>query len=259
MNKSKLPYSGPVDDDYIWKKRLIAFLLAILLIILLIYFSGGITGMVIDPGFTTTTILPNGTISDVINVVDNVENDTTITTILTGNETTVTTTMSGGGGGGSPTTVTTSVSTVITSTIITTTTIFEADNDTMGTGNYTCIVNETVGVDVWLNTQGAYGAQFTVYYDNSLLEMMEVLNGTYFPYDGAETYWFNLTNNTAVLYAETRVNSTEDRAGNDVLSQILFKCLIDGSSVLDLQNVKVVDYSEQYLNISVNNGIVLIE
>ncbi len=196
---------------------------------------------------TTTTVLQDGQnfVID-LNITTTTENLTNFST---------TTIRSSGGPGPSPS-PTTSLLTTIQTTV--TTTILQIDNDTIVIGNYTCVVNDTIDTEVWLFSS-AYGAQFTLYYNNSLLEVLNVSNGTFFSDFGVETYWFNLTNSNSVLYAETSVNSTLDVMNNEVLARILFKCLVNGSTNLDLNDVKVVDYVEEYLNISVLNGFILIK
>ncbi|MAH43054.1 hypothetical protein CL614_05025 [archaeon] len=222
--------------SYRIEKFVITILIIAFLLLFFMFLTGGITGMVTGVFNTTTTVLQDGqSFATDLNTTTTVNMTTNITT---------TSVRSGGGGGPSP-----SPTTIIQTTVITTTTILQIDNDTVVIGNYTCDINDTVDTEVWLSSE-AYGAQFTLYYNNSLLELIDVSNGTFF----SESYWFNLTNSSSVLYAETLVNRTEDVLNNDVLLNIWFKCLIKGSTDLQLNNVKVVNYFEEYLNISVLSG-----
>lgn len=239
-------------ERYRLKKTIIVALIIILFILILLYLMNT-TGMITDGGYTkpTTTISYNGSLLELINKTNNTHTTTTATT---------STSVGGGGGGGGGSATTTIVTTTTmnnnattTTTMTTTTTIF--DNDTITVPNYTVKVNETIDVLVWLSTtRGAYGAQFNLSYNNSMLTVQNVTNGTFFA--GTETYWLNYTMAGLITYAETRVNTTTDRVGLDVLSMIRFIATSNGNTTLNLYGIKVVNSSEEYLSLRTINGFV---
>ncbi|MFH1420753.1 MAG: cohesin domain-containing protein [Candidatus Aenigmatarchaeota archaeon] len=251
---------------------IIFFLISLIVIVLSSGFHldfGGVTGFVtgVDSGNATTSTITGEELFR--NFTTSVPGNTTSTS--------VTTTTTGGGGGAPPggtttvqtttsvnttTTVsntTTSSTTTIVTTSVTTTTIFALPNNSIGIDNYTKNVGDVFAVNVTVNSNyGVYALQFDLGYNKTILGFLNITNSTYLS-RGARTHWFNITHDSYMTYAETRLNASNGVNGKDVVAIAFFRALQKGLSRLDLNNVYVSDENASEIFLDVINGSVLVE
>ncbi|RJS74662.1 hypothetical protein CW714_01305 [Methanophagales archaeon] len=104
------------------------------------------------------------------------------------------------------------------------------------------------------------GAQYTLYFNNTLLNATKQEKGPFLSQDGASTNIFaNKINNTlgVIKYGEARIDVDYGVTSPGVLATITFRALETGICGLNLTNVKLSDPSAQPIpGVSVNNGSV---
>jgi len=121
----------------------------------------------------------------------------------------------------------------------------------------------TVNITVYPEGSEVYGASYTLYFNNTLLNATGLTQGTFLSQDGAETYlWVDEINNTLgkVEYAESRKKTTSGVNTSGVLTTITFQAIAEhGASELclsDLDGVILSDPLSYPILTKVNNGSV---
>lgn len=122
-------------------------------------------------------------------------------------------------------------------------------------------------VDIMIDPSGSeeiYGAQFELYFDNTLLNGVDKCEkGTFLSNDGAGTsVYVNKINNTIgmVKYGEARTNVDNGVTASGILATIKFNATGSGVCGLTLDNVKLSNNSaDRIQNIVVKNGTCDIE
>ena len=120
----------------------------------------------------------------------------------------------------------------------------------------------TVNISVDTRGNEVYGAQYTLHFDPSILQVVGQTNGTFLSQDGASTIKVtNRFNNTigTVEYGETRMEVENGTTVPGVLASITFDVVgTCGSTDLMLSDVILSDPSPQTIPVAVNNGHVTI-
>ena len=117
-------------------------------------------------------------------------------------------------------------------------------------------------VNITLDPAGVeiMGAQYELYFNNTLLNVTKQTQGTFLSQDGAGTNVFvNKINNTigVIEYGETRVGVESGVANPGTLATITFRALAPGTSNLDFSKVKLSDpFAQQITGVLINNGTV---
>lgn len=118
----------------------------------------------------------------------------------------------------------------------------------------------TVNITLYPEGVEVMGAQYELYFNNTLLNATRQTQGTFLSQDGAGTNVFvNKINNTigVIEYGETRVGVDYGVTDPGILATITFRALSTGTSSLDLDKVKLSDpFAEQITGVLINNGTV---
>lgn len=115
-------------------------------------------------------------------------------------------------------------------------------------------------VDITVDPAGyeIMGAQYDLYFNNTLLNATEQTKGTFLSQDGASTnVYTNKINNTLgiIEYSEARTGVTYGVTSYGIVSTITFKAMEPGTCSLNLRDVRLSDPDAQYItDILVNNG-----
>ena len=121
---------------------------------------------------------------------------------------------------------------------------------------------ETLTVNITIDPQGEeiYGAQYDLYFDPAVLQVVSQTGGDFLSQDGANTIEVaNTFNNTAgkLEYGETRIGTSSGVSGAGVLARITFNLTNCGSSDLALSNVILANTSAQPIpGLRLNNSSV---
>ena len=125
--------------------------------------------------------------------------------------------------------------------------------------------NFTVDIIVYPEGSEVYGASYTLYFNNTLLNATGLTQGTFLSQDGAETYlWVDEINNTLgkVEYAESRKKTTSGVNTSGVLTTITFQAIaergLSGLHLSDLEGVILSDPDGYPILTNVSNGSVRI-
>lgn len=121
------------------------------------------------------------------------------------------------------------------------------------------IVNENFIVNITINvTQEVYGFQFDLYFDKNILEAMKVEEGDFLK---DNTYPITTINNTLgkITFANTKVGVEHGVKGIGNLARIYFNVKTNGTSILDLDNVKVVSKDITEIQVIVKDGNVTVK
>ena len=133
----------------------------------------------------------------------------------------------------------------------------EPQNVTVSTGD-----RFTVNISVDTGGNEVYGAQYTLHFDPSILQVVDQTNGTFLSQDGASTIKVtNRFNNTIgiVEYGETRMVVENGTTVPGVLASITFDVVgTCGSTDLMLSDVILSDPLTRTIPVAVNNGHVTI-
>jgi len=121
----------------------------------------------------------------------------------------------------------------------------------------------TVNITVYPEGSEVYGASYTLYFNNTLLNATGLTQGTFLSQDGAETYlWVDEINNTLgkVEYAESRKKTTSGVNTSGVLTTITFQAIaergLSGLHLSDLEGVILSDPEGVSIPANVKNGSV---
>jgi len=121
----------------------------------------------------------------------------------------------------------------------------------------------TVNITVYPEGSEVYGASYTLYFNNTLLNATGLTQGTFLSQDGAETYlWVDEINNTLgkVEYAESRKKTTSGVNTSGVLTIITFQAIaergLSGLHLSDLEGVILSDPDGYPILTNVSNGSV---
>ncbi len=120
----------------------------------------------------------------------------------------------------------------------------------------------TVNISVDTGGYEVYGAQYTLHFDPTILQVFEQTNGTFLSQDDASTIEVtNRFNNTigTVEYGETRMDVENGTTAPGVLATITFDVVgTRGSNSLTLSDVLLSDPLVQQIPVSINDGYVTI-
>ena len=123
----------------------------------------------------------------------------------------------------------------------------------------------TVNITVYPEGSEVFGASYTLYFNNTLLNATGLTQGTFLSQDGAETYlWVDEINNTLgkVEYAESRKKTTSGVNTSGVLTTITFQAIaergLSGLHLSDLEGVILSDPDGYPILTNVSNGSVRI-
>ena len=115
----------------------------------------------------------------------------------------------------------------------------------------------TMGIIVDSADSAVYGAQYELYFDNTILNATAQTQGTFLSQDGESTNVFVTTiDNTLgkIVYSETRMGSPAGVTGSGVLASITFETMKSGTSALTLSYVMVMDSGTNEVMTTVNSG-----
>ncbi|OFV68501.1 MAG: secreted protein containing Cellulosome anchoring protein, cohesin region domain protein [Candidatus Syntrophoarchaeum caldarius] len=121
---------------------------------------------------------------------------------------------------------------------------------------------ETFTVNITIDPQGEaiYGAQYDLYFDPAVLQVVSQTKGDFLTQDGASSIEIvNTFNNTIgrLEYSETRIGTSDGVTGAGVLAMITFNLTNCGSSDLTLSNVILANTSAQPISgVRLNNSTV---
>lgn len=118
-------------------------------------------------------------------------------------------------------------------------------------------------LDIMVDPDGTevYGAQYELYFDNTLLNVLEQKNVSFLSQDGAETIAMPKYNNTIgkAEYGETRIGVTNGVLTKGILSSITFKALKSGICELNPSDVVLGNVSAVAIpDVQINNGSIKI-
>jgi len=123
----------------------------------------------------------------------------------------------------------------------------------------TASAGEIFTIDIIVDSAGGdvYGAQYELYFDNTILNATSQTQGTFLSQDGESTNVFvNTIDNTIskIVYSEARMGSPAGVTGSGVLASITFETITSGTSALTLSYVMVMDSNNEEVMITVNSG-----
>jgi len=123
----------------------------------------------------------------------------------------------------------------------------------------TASVGDTFTIDIIVDSAGSevYGAQYELYFDNTVLNATSQAQGTFLSQDGENTNVpANPINNTLgkIVYCEARMGTPVGVTGNGVLASITFEAIKSGTSDLTLSYVMLMDSPNSELATTVNSG-----
>jgi rhodanese-related sulfurtransferase len=124
-------------------------------------------------------------------------------------------------------------------------------------------IGDTFTIDIIVDSAGneIYGAQYELYFDNTILDATSQAQGTFISQDGASTNVFNNTINNnlgKIVYAESRMGTPTGVIGSGVLASITFETIKSGTSALTLSYVMLVDSSGKDVVTTVNSGTYMV-
>ena len=115
----------------------------------------------------------------------------------------------------------------------------------------------TVDIIVDSASSDVYGAQYELYFDNTILSAASQTQGSFLTQDDATANVFaNDFNNTIgkIVYGEARMGAPAGVIGSGVLASITFETLKSGTSALTLSYVMLVDSNGDEVATTVNSG-----
>ena len=121
---------------------------------------------------------------------------------------------------------------------------------------------DTFTINITIDPQGeaVYGAQYDLYFDPAVLQVVEQIKGDFLSQDGANTIEIvNTFNNTLgkLEYGETRIGTSSGVSGAGVLARITFEAAGVGSTDLTLSNVLLSNPSAQPIaGVVLSDGVV---
>jgi len=121
--------------------------------------------------------------------------------------------------------------------------------------------NFSVNITVDPDGTEIMGAQYHLYFDNTLLNALELNEGSFLTQDGAANFLSKKINNTIgkIGYGETRIQTSSGVTTQGVLSSITFQALKPGIFDLNLSNVILSNVTAIAIpDVWINNGTVKI-
>ena len=123
---------------------------------------------------------------------------------------------------------------------------------------------DTFTIEIMVDPKGEeiYGAQYDLYFDSTILNVVSQTNGTFLSQDGAKTNVFvNETNNTigVIQYGEAGIGAEKGVSSPGILASISFEATAtSGKSDLQLSTVKVSDINAKGIETEINDGVCII-
>ncbi len=123
----------------------------------------------------------------------------------------------------------------------------------------TASTGDTFTVDIIIDSAGReiYGAQYELYFDNTILSVASQTQGSFLIQDDATANVFaNDINNTLgrIVYGEARMGAPAGVTGSGKLTSITFETIKSGTSALTLSDVMLVDSNGDEVATTVNSG-----
>jgi len=123
----------------------------------------------------------------------------------------------------------------------------------------TVLEGENFTVSIRIDPEGSEisGAQYVLVFNNTLLEAISQIKGSFLSQDGASTNVFvNEINNTLCYtkYGEARIGVDYGVVSEGMLSNVTFKAIKSGIAHLNFSDVKLSDPNAQPIPVSVCNG-----
>ena len=117
--------------------------------------------------------------------------------------------------------------------------------------------NFTVSIRIDPEESAISGAQYVLVFNNTLLEAISQIKGSFLSQDEASTivYKNEIDNETGIVkYAEARTGTTSGVTSPGILATITFEAIKSGIAHLNFSDVKLSDPSAQPIPVSVCNG-----
>jgi len=123
----------------------------------------------------------------------------------------------------------------------------------------TVLEGENFTVSIRIDPEGSAvsGAQYVLVFNNTLLEAISQIKGSFLSQDGASTivYKNEIDNETGIVkYAEARTGTTSGVTSPGILATITFEAIKSGIAHLNFSDVKLSDPNAQPIPVSVCNG-----
>ena len=123
----------------------------------------------------------------------------------------------------------------------------------------TASTGDTFTIDIIVDSAGSdvYGAQYELYFDNTILSATSQTQGLFLTQDDATANVFaNNINNTLgkIVYGEARMGAPTGVTSSGVLASITFETIKSGTSALTLSYVMLVDSNGDEVMTTVNSG-----
>ena len=123
----------------------------------------------------------------------------------------------------------------------------------------TASVGDTFTIDIIVDSAGSavYGAQYELYFDNTVLNATSQTQETFLSQDDeSTTVPANMINNTLgkIVYCEARMGAPAGVTGKGALASITFEAIKSGTSTLTLSYVMLMESPTSELAITVNSG-----
>ena len=122
--------------------------------------------------------------------------------------------------------------------------------------------NITVDIMVYPEESGIYGASYTLYFNNTILNATSQTQGPFLTQDGKDSnVWWNEIDNTTgkVEYAESRMGTLVGVTGSGVLATIIFEVIgeegVSSLNISDLEDELLYNTSGS-VQAEINNGSV---
>lgn len=128
----------------------------------------------------------------------------------------------------------------------------------------TASAGDTFTIDIVVDSAGSevYGAQYELYFDNTILSAASQTQGTFLSQDGASTNVIvDTIDNTIgkVEYGETRLGpDVGGVTGSGIIASITFETIKSGTSALTLSYVMVMDSNNEEVMTTVNSGTCMV-
>ena len=125
-------------------------------------------------------------------------------------------------------------------------------------------VNDTFSVDVAIaDVTDLYGFQFDLAFSPTVLAVIDITEGTFLSSGGEATVFIQgfIDNNagTITFTADTLVGAISGVTGSGILASVSFQALGEGSSVVELSNIVLLDSTLSDIAFNSENGTVNVE
>ncbi len=120
-------------------------------------------------------------------------------------------------------------------------------------------VGDTFTIDIIVDSMGndVYGAQYELYFDNTILNATSQRQGSFLTQNDTTTHVFvdDITNTIGkIVYGEARMGALAGATGSGVLASITFETIKSGTSALTLSYVMLVNSSGEEVATTVHSG-----